>query len=296
MYYIKMLLFKKEQRHKEVIMNQIIHHLEMFGFSKMEGSVYLTLLQSPELNGSQISKILSASRSAVYGALNSLYEKGAVFLLPGDTHIYKAQNPEILIDCLKTKYLENAKSLKEELVSLKTHNTQEVYWNIKGYEPFIAKTRELLHTAEKEIYMNTNCDLSLFTEELTQLAKKNVRILHFSFEPSTIKDLPLEYYYNSGMGAFSPSIYKRMMLVVDCKSVLLVSGELGGAFMGIFTENPLLVSIISEHIHHDIYFLKLEKKYGKSLVDKDILLGSLLEKKFQDKIEFYKNYKNEDDT
>ena len=67
------------------------------------------------------------------------------------------------------------------------------------------------------------------------------------------------------------------MIVVDLKKTLIANSDDNISYHGTFTENRYLASIIAEHIHHDIYLLKLKKKYEKDLIDKDILIDSLLE-------------------
>ncbi|HPO48897.1 MAG TPA: hypothetical protein PLO89_01095, partial [Spirochaetota bacterium] len=75
----------------------------------------------------------------------------------------------------------------------------------------------------------------------------------------------------------------RMMLVSDCKRALICSGKTGEKFLGTFSDNELLASVVSEHIHHDIYLYKLEKKHKKDLIEKDITIGSLHEGEFENK-------------
>lgn len=70
-----------------------------------------------------------------------------------------------------------------------------------------------------------------------------------------------------------------MMLVVDFKKTLIAGREDHVEFLGTFTDNKLLASIVSEHIHNDIYILKLNKKYGQYLIDENMKLGTLLEVK-----------------
>ncbi|OCL27602.1 hypothetical protein U472_03350 [Orenia metallireducens] len=271
-------------------MDKLIEKLQKLDFTELEAKVYIALLQNPQSNGSQISKAIKASRSAVYSTLDILYKKGAIFLLPGKTKVYQAQKPEVLIDNITERYVKTANKVKEELAELEQITVGKEYWNIKGHENFILKTKELLLTAEDEVYINSNYDLNFFAEELKALTDKGVRILHFSFEKSQLKeDIPIEFYRNSGIGDFEPSIFKRMMLVVDYQKVLIASGKIGGSFIGTFTENPLLVAIVAEHIHHDIYFLKLEEKYKDILVQSDILLDTIAEKTFKEKVAYYKS-------
>jgi sugar-specific transcriptional regulator TrmB len=288
------MLFCSEQHNiiGGVIMDKIIEKLQELDFTELEAKVYIALLQNPQSNGSQISKIIKASRSAVYSTLDILYKKGAIFLLPGKTKLYQAQKPEVLIDNITEEYMKTANTVKQELAELEQPTVGKEYWNIKGHENFILKAKELLLTAEEEVYINSNYDLNYFAKELKTLTDGGVRIIHFSFEKSLLKDdIPIEYYRNNALGDFEPSIFKRMMLVVDYQKVLIANGKLGGSFIGTFTENPLLVAIVAEHIHHDIYFLKLEEKYKDVLVQSDILLDTIAEKTFEEKVAYYKSKK-----
>jgi hypothetical protein len=38
-----------------------------------------------------------------------------------------------------------------------------------------------------------------------------------------------------------------------------------------------MAAIVSEHIHHDIYLLKLKEKYNKDLIDEDIKINTMME-------------------
>jgi hypothetical protein len=68
------------------------------------------------------------------------------------------------------------------------------------------------------------------------------------------------------------------MLVIDYDKTLIASNLESPDFVGTFTENRLLSHIVSEHIHHDIYLLKLKQKYNRNLVSEDILIKSEFEK------------------
>lgn len=268
-------------------MDSFILELSKFGFSNLEAKVYLALLRNPNINGSQISKILKSSRSAVYNALNSLYDKGAVFMLPGEIKFYKAENPETLIDNLKKEYLDSAEKLKKELSLLEVKDQGEEYWNIKGYDSFVSKIKEILLNSKKEVYINTNYDLNMFRDEIKDLNKRGVRIILFSFEVYPLDGLNIETYYKDSKKHCS---YKRMMLVSDYNKTLIGSGKNEEYFVGTFTENELLVSIISEHIHNDIYMYRWEEKNGVNLVNRDLMIESLMEeshfqhRKFKDNI------------
>lgn len=256
-------------------MSGIIELLEQINFTKTEASVYLNLVRKGPRNGSQIAKDLNISRSSVYSALDNLYNRAIVYLLRQESKTYKAENPETLMNRLKKNYVESTDNLKNAFSDLGGDEENSYFLNIKGIDNFISKAKELLLTAEKEVYINACMDLHQFSGEFDFLKKKAVRIIIFSFTDLDCSNLPVEYYYNSIHPSVSSEV--RMMMVVDRKTSLTGSSLGTDEFLGTFTDNPLMVSIVSEHIHQDIYLLKLREKYRKDMVEKDILLGTLQE-------------------
>lgn len=259
-------------------MKNIIDLLQMLNFSKTEAAVYITLLKNSKLTGYQIAKELNISRSSVYAALDNLYKKGYVFLLKGDSQIYQPESPKVLMKKLKREYISSIDTLESQLSSIEISDKEERYINIEGYENIIEKTKEILLTAEKEVYINTDFDLQDFADEFKVLGKKGVRIIIFSFSKLNSEGLPVELYEHCDAGCLLK--HTRIMLVVDCeKSLIADCGKSGENYIGTFTENSLMASIAAEHIHNDIYLLRLKNKYGKNLIDKDILIDSMLEKR-----------------
>ena len=70
----------------------------------------------------------------------------------------------------------------------------------------------------------------------------------------------------------------RLMLVADMETALIGTALPGEEFFGTFSRNRLLVRLVAEHIHHDIYLLRLRGKMGADPVSPDILLGTKLER------------------
>ena len=266
---------------------ELIKKLETLNFNKIEAKVYIELVQSNELNGSQIAKKINASRSSVYLALDNLYKRGCVYLISGDTNMYIAEKPDILIEKMKSNFEESANTIKDELLKLEQGDIQKNYYNLSGTQNFINKAKELLLYAEKEVYINTCIDLEIFKSEFDILDKKGVRIIVFTYKHMDVDNLPIELHYHS-IEANSEVENKenevRLMMVVDLNYTLICSANSENEEMtGTFTENKFLANIVSEHIHHDIYLLKLKEREGKELIDAEILIGSLLEKRGENK-------------
>jgi len=257
-------------------MDEIILLLEKLNFSKTEAAVYIDLLKNSSSNGYKIAKNLNMSRSSVYSALDNLYKKGIIFLLPGDSQVYKAENPSILINKIKNEFNETTNLLDSKLKDLEKCDSEERYVNIEGYDNIIFKIKQLLLSAEKEVYINTDIDLSKFESELAQIVERGVRIIVFSFKKVTLENIHIEIYTHCSLNCEGKET--RIMLVVDCEKTLVADrGPHREEFLGVFTDNILLASIISEHIHNDIYLLKLKKLYGENLINEDIKLNTMLE-------------------
>jgi len=259
----------------------IIKQLEDLNFSKIEAGIYLTLVKNGPLNGSKISKLLNSSRSSVYSALNNLTEKSIIYPAPGNTNVFRAENPDTLFTRLQNSYSQTAETLKKDMVKLNNRVENRDFINIKGLESVISKSREILLTATKEVFINTCLDLQIFKDEFNYLDKKGVKIVVFTYSDLSVEGLPVTLYYNKTLGKESVEKNEiRLMIVCDLKTTLIASGtENEVEISGTFTENPLLSSIVSEHIHHDIYLMKLNEKYKTNIIDKNILIDSMLEKR-----------------
>jgi len=267
---------------------KLIEKLEMLNFNKIEAKVYIALIKYNELNGSQIAKKINASRSSVYLALDNLYKRGCVYLISGDTNMYKAEKPEVLIEKMKANFEEAANTIKDDLLQLDKADNGKNYYNLNGTQNFINKAKELLLYAKKEVYINTCIDLQIFKNELDILKNRGVRIIVFTYSKMNVENLPIELYRHPIEDYDEAECQKdevRLMIVIDLNYTLICSTNSEDAEMtGTFTENQFLANIIAEHIHHDIYLLKLKKREQRELIDKDILLDSLLEKKTENKV------------
>ena len=256
----------------------VILELQKFGLTNIEAEVYHELLKSPNSNGSQISKKIDTPRTSVYMALDRLYALGYVYLVPAENERknYIAVEPENLMPKLKEDFIQTADFLKEELSKVQIKNNLEQTFNLKGEESIYDKVRELILKAKKEIYLNTNINLETFKDAIDEAIKNNVRIILFSFEKHVNYTLNIEV-YNKTETPISNGNRRRIMLVVDMEDTLVANSKFS-EFSGIYTRNELMVEIIAEHVHNDIYLTELEKTYEEGFWDK-ISLNTMKENK-----------------
>lgn len=274
--------------YRGVKMEELIEKLITFGFTRTEALVYLSLVKAGQSSGYKISKDLNISRSSIYQAIEALFSKGFILLLPGETKEYVGKDPDILFNELEKKFVSNAQSLKNELNILKAERKDEFFLTMKSEETIFLKIREIINSATQELYINSDFDLSFLKEEFKNAIKRKVRIIIFSFKKHPNLDLPIETLYLDE-GEFIAHNH-RLMIVCDLKESLVVD-NISDTINATSTNNELFIRILAEHIHHDIYLLKLKEKYGND-VDDSMYINTEYERRFCLKFRDYGSPKN----
>ncbi|AHC13555.1 TrmB family transcriptional regulator [Salinispira pacifica] len=260
-------------------MTQLYEQLEILGLSRTEAQVYLSLLRGGQMTGYQIAKDLGISRSGVYNVLQSLYKQGAVYLIPGESREYTAKSPKEFIGELKDRYTGTADRLSMELESLTGDADSEQFFNIRGTPQVLRKARSIISRTGTEILINTDIPVAEFNPELREACARGVQVTMFSFYPQDPGDLPIRF-FNAARNPEPGHSYcdgsSRLMLTSDMERCLL-GGRSQGDFTATFSQNPLLTSVIAEHIHLDIYLLGLRRSYGLDNIPEKLLVNSIME-------------------
>lgn len=277
----------------------IISEFQNLSFSRIEAVVYYTLVKYGELNGSQISKFSRIPRSSVYPALDNLYQKGAVILMPStEPKIYKAENIANVVEILQNKFSRSSELVVDELSKMQKESSEEHFWNFNGINHFNNKAIEFMRSAQEEVVIHFHYDFKVFEEEIRAMCNRGVRVIIFSYNNFDIGDLPIEFYFNP---KFEKSAYSMLeyVMTVDYKKVLLAYGAPNQSVHGIYTNNPYLIQTLSTYIHWDIYMQNLEKKMNVNLITPDVQINTLHEKVMKEvmalrdkaKIRDYSKYK-----
>lgn len=278
-----------------MIADELVEKLTSLGFSNIEARVYCVLSSGNGCSGYQIAKELQIARSSVYPALDSLCAKGFAELIPGDPNLYKATDPEELFPSLTKNFARNASEVQEQLITLAGSRTAENrYINLTGKTNIISKAINLIDSAQTEIIMNSTMPLTPFIPALTKATERGVRIILFSWLKLDTEGLPIEFYCGFNGQDFCSDV--RLLLVADGSICLAASNDHApyhphrpvsadeklptneSDFIGMTSSNHLIVSLIMEHIHFDIYMLRLRAKNGVEIVTPDIQLGTIMEK------------------
>lgn len=261
-------------------MDELAISLEGLGFSTLECKIYLSLLDYGAMSPYQIAKKVDISRPSIYNALEHMVNKGMVELVPEDTVMYIAQDPEILINKLEGDYKKNIHNASAGLKKYLKTRWEEKYAILNDRDIILQKAGKLIREAKQEIFINTDMDLNDLVQDLKIAADNNVRVIVFSFVKQEFSCQGVEVYsHNRERNVKNTNT--RLMLVVDDDMVLIADDGSGrGKWTGTVSNNRLMKSIVREHIHNDIYMLKIRDIYGKEIYDKIHIHTSLETKKF----------------
>jgi sugar-specific transcriptional regulator TrmB len=250
----------------------------LLGLSRSEVSAYLALLRYHPANGSLLSKHSGVRRPNIYDVLRTLKQKGYVSEL--GKGLYVPLPPEELLKRLKTQInVELADFEKQVQAAQSTLNTEYV-WTIKGYGKVIDKAREMIGSAEKELYLQLYREEAHYLDEEIQKAlRRGVEIKYVSMgEPLTQYDLMVVH---PNTEALEEGHGGRVFDVVRDKIEILV-----GMFAhGREDESPVnwaqnhwFVMAIREGIRHDFFHFFVHKLLdrGQSLTEKELRIYNLI--------------------
>lgn len=248
--------------------SELLIHLENIGLNNLEAKIYLNLLSQGEMSAYQLAKKIEIARPSIYNALEHMVDKGIVEYVPEKTPLYIAKNPKLLLGKIKKNMEDSLTSAQSLLESYVQSRVDEQVIAMKGYDDVILKAKEMMQQAKNDIYVNADFDLDIFADEFEELSKRGINVIVFSFYDID-KGHELVKLYTHGRKMTKEHLSTRFMLV-EYNTASLVAGRNSGfdEWTGMFSTIPINVRTIEEHIHNDIYMLKLRDLYGKSMYDK----------------------------
>lgn len=155
---------------------KIIDILTEFSLTRQEASIYAALLNHGDMTGYEVAKDTGFSRSNVYAALNALVEKGAAYLVQGESTKYR---PVEIKNFTSNKIAELRKSAEY----LEKHGPQKViesegYITIVGAKNIRNKMREMLSKTELRLYLMAPAQIVKdFEEDLKRLVSEGKKIV-----------------------------------------------------------------------------------------------------------------------
>lgn len=241
-----------------------IDKLVQIGFSEYEAKAYVALLRESPVTGYQLAKVSGVPRSMIYEVLGKLTARGAAMTLrkEGSTQYAPVPAGEFLAQ-LQREQDALIGALEEELGGLDAVSDLEYVWNIEGHENVMAKAREMIDQARRQIYLSLlPVTFPALREALQRAIGRGVQVVVYS-----TGELALP----GGRVIANPvpdEVQERveglwLVLVVDAAEVLV--GELltENRARASWTGSPLFVFIAEHHLRTDLYLPRVLSLLGE---------------------------------
>ncbi len=252
-----------------VTLKNTMARLSELGLAEYESRAYISLLRENPATAYEIARSSGIPTSKIYEALNKLTEKGIVAVLDeGRKKRYTPIDPTELLGRYKASMNALFDWLSEDLAEIRSGHEVSYIWNISGYDYLIDKANRIISDAKKSIMLSVwKDDFPAVEKSLQGAAKRklSLAIIHFGPVKSTLKQLfshPIEdtLYHEKG---------GRMMAVVaDSSEVLIGTIAVDNRVEGAWSTNRGFVAVAEDYIKHDIYIMKIVRRFDSQLVKK----------------------------
>ena len=227
----------------------LIDKLMLFGMTRQEASIYLCLAANNELSGYEISKITGISRSNVYNSLSTLVEKGATYLMEGNTNKYLAVDIEEFCEN-KIRHMQEA---KEELINEmpRAGNSCDGYITISNHRNIMDRIKYLLKHVMYRVYISMPLEfLEKFRDDINTLIEQEKKVVlivngEADFEGAIIYK--------------TDNDEKQIRLIIDSEYVL--TGDMSGnsSDVCLYTGQKNFVNVFKESLRNEIKLIELLK-------------------------------------
>jgi len=243
-----------------------VENLMKLGFSEYESRAYLALLKENPLTAYEAAGNSGIPSSKIYAVLAKLQSKGLVLeLKEGNKKHYIPQDSDEFLATYRYRMDSQLKEMKKGFQRISQSPQMSYIWNINQYEDLIEKAERLILKAEKYLL------LSVWKEEAenvkTILSERvnsglSCACVYFGENgnlPGTVYDHPIQdtLYRERGGRGFS--------LVCDGAEALVGTISENGITEGAFSSSPGFVIQTEDYIKHDIYIMKIVKRFDHKL-------------------------------
>jgi sugar-specific transcriptional regulator TrmB len=252
-----------------MVVNSVTERLATVGFSAYEARAYVALLSKNPLTAYELAKSSGIPTSKIYEVLSRLTEKKVISALGEEgTPKYFPMDADEFIERFRNGIETNLKALREDLSGLIGKTSVSYIWNILDHGYLMEKAHRTILDAQDSLLVST------WKEELASLEvffrraeEKGVKIamVHFGVPAVRIGQVyphPIEETIYGEKGG------RGLVIVADSKTALMATIHGNQQVEGAWSINRGFVTLAEDYIKHDIYIMKVVKRFNRQLIEK----------------------------
>ncbi|ARQ69461.1 TrmB family transcriptional regulator [Streptomyces marincola] len=245
----------------------VVKRLQAVGLTEWEARAYLALLDEAPSSGYAVAKRSGVPTSKIYQVLDSLVGKGAVHVTRGGTTLYRALEPQELVERMRGQAADRIDAAESALTDYTRRGADgsAAIWDLQGETEILERARRLIRSAGRRIMMEVwQADAALLHADVENAAARGVEVIVVAYgDPgypfAQVYPHPSTDEVTAGLGG--------RWLVVSADSSEVVAGivSTGAESRAAWTSHPALVVPVTELIAHDIYKLEMLAARGPEL-------------------------------
>jgi predicted transcriptional regulator len=251
-----------------MVVNKITPLLMRTGFSEYEARAYVALLGKNPASAYEVARSSGIPTSKIYEVISRLAEKGVVSVLDGKkgTKNYIPMEPSEFLEDLRSRTEATLEGLKGALSGASRGDPDvSCIWNISGYGHLMDKARRIISGAGETLL------LSIWEEEagalrdvLDEAGQRGVRIAAVYFGHAWTGP-GMTYQHPIHDSIYAEKGGRGLSVVADSADALVGAIAPDGAVDGARSSNSGFVTFAEDYIRHDIYMMKVIKRFDRHL-------------------------------
>ena len=229
--------------------SNLIENLISFNLTRQEATIYVSFLTRGQMSGYEVAKETGVARSNVYSALQSLVEKGALYLIEGETTKYTPVDVKEFLQNTICDLQKKALFIQENIPQ--KIESSEGYITIVGAKNIENKIKKMLFETKERVYILAHSNiLNKFIIELEKLVKENKKVVIISDWDSRINKI------NGAICHQSQTEDNQIRLITDSSFVLtgIITGNIHDTCL--YSGQQNLVDVMKEALKNKIELLK----------------------------------------
>ena len=227
---------------------QFIDNLIAFGLTRQEAIIYTSLLTHGEMTGYEVSKETGISRSNVYAALSNLTDKGAAYLIEGDSTKYLPVNVDTFTKNVLTELEEKAGYIHEHAPEKQADT--DGYITIVGGRNIQNKLLQMIKETRIRLYISASARIvDAYEEEISELINQGKKVVIMTDSNYNL-DGAIVYHTDPEPG--------QLRVIID--SSFVMTGELTGSEEDscLYSGQKNLITVMKEALKNKIVLLTQE--------------------------------------
>lgn len=244
-----------------MVVNNLVHHLREAGLTEYEARAYITLVRENPLTAYEIARRAGIPTSKVYGVVSRLAERGVLSVRgEGRARSYVPIDAEEFVAGLRGRVHDTLVQIEGGLATLGGRPGSRQIVNVAGYGHVMDKARRLISGARETVLASVwKEEMAGLDQAITEARARYVKCAVVHFGPTPFRSADVFHHPAEGKGRGERGI----VIVADSAEALTGTILPDGSAEGAASSNRGFVYLAEEYIRHDIYFMKLTRRFDR---------------------------------